>query len=271
MKFVTQLPLHLLRAGLETRGFRGVSNQFRSPAFFTPQRPHFGQLDDDFLNRRAEIRIVGFPKSGNVWITSLIATCLNLDVDTQTLRCRVIHTHEALNSSDLFNKRLVRGAVLLRDLRDVIVSLFHFTRTDHFKAFHGPHHIYNDVETMYTDYFLPYFINRGLPLETLPDDYVHYGWPVIRYERFWDNTEEELQRLFQIWGIEVSEEKIASSVEKNTIDAMRSGKGKTRSVVKQTHFRKGGYGNYANVIPVHILKDIERRFGDYLWRWGYEV
>jgi hypothetical protein len=271
MKTISQLPYHLLRGALQTRGVRTAGHSLKSPAFFTPEKPHYGSLADDFLQRRGELRIVGFPKSGNVWITSLIATCLDLDVKAPGNGCRVIHTHAPLTSRDLFDKRLLRGAVLLRDLRDVIVSLYHFTGTEHFKSYHGDHHIFNDVESMYTDYFLPYFVERVQVLENLIDDYVYFGWPVLRYERFWDNAEAELQRLFRIWGIEVSDDKIASSVEKNSLSSMRSGEGKTRSVVKKSHFRKGGYGNYADEIPPHILADIEQRFGDYLRRWGYPV
>lgn len=256
---------------IETRGLRSVGVRFKSLAFFTPRFPHYGPFAEDFRNRPGEIRIVGFPKSGNVWISSLVATCLDLDVNFSSRNLAVTHTHRPFHNVDLFNRNLIRGAVLIRDLRDVIVSLYHFTRTDHFKKFYGPHHIYNSLSEMYTDYFLPYFVNRVNVLETLPDDYVKFGWPVIRYERFWDDAETELKRLFQIWGIDVIDEKIRSAVEKNTLDSMRQGKGKTTGGVQTTHFRKGGYGNYETEIPPHILKDIEYRFGDYLRRWGYIV
>jgi len=103
----------------------------------------------------------------------------------------------------------------------------------------------------------------------LPDDYVRFGWPVIRYEKFWDDTEAELKRLFQIWNIIVPEEKIKQAVEKNNLQLMRKGKGKTTNNVKSTHFRRVGYGNYHEEIPPHILRDIELRFGGYLRRWGY--
>lgn len=271
IKKLTNIPYAFLRFCLETRGLRKLGHAGKSPAFYTPRYPRYGKLSESFTNQAGEIRIAGFPKSGNVWITSLIASCLDIDVTVSKNRCRVTHTHECLNDKDLFNKKILRGAVLLRDLRDVIVSIYHFMNTEHFKKFAGHHHIYNDFESMYTDFFLPYIFNKRSILETLPTDYVRFGWPVIRYEKFWDNTEAELKRLFQIWDIEITDEKIRESIRENSLDSMRAGKGKTTTEVQPTHFRKGGYGNYKEIIPPHILADIEDRFGDYLRRWGYKI
>jgi len=145
LRATENLPNHVLRYCLETRGLRKIALPFKSPAFFTPRHPHYGKLAEDLHQQVGEFRIVGFPKSGNVWLTSLVATCLNLDVVSNSKACRVTHTHTAMCNNDLFIQKLLRGAVLLRDLRDVLVSLYHFTRTDHFKRFHGSHHIYNSI------------------------------------------------------------------------------------------------------------------------------
>lgn len=266
---MTNAPLQVLRWCLHTRGMRSLGRRFLSPAFLIPKYPNYGQLSEKFTEQAGEIRIVGFPKSGNVWLTSLIATCLGVDVNAAKGACRVTHTHQKMKNEDLFNKQLLRGAVLIRDLRDIIVSLYHFTKTDHFKNAIGRHFIFDDIETMYTDFFLPYYVNRIQMLETLPDEYVQLGWPVIRYERFCDAPEQELKRLFQVWNIQVTEHAILNSIKQNSLNAMRTGKGKTTEEVQSTHFRKGGYGNYKKEIPAHILADIEYRFGDYLRRWGY--
>ncbi len=271
MTLLSNIPLGLLRWSLQTRGLRSFGHRFLSPAFLIPKYPAYGKLPHNFIEQSGEIRIVGFPKSGNVWLTSLIATCLGIDVNAEKDKCRVTHTHLKMKNADLFNKQLLRGAVLIRDLRDIIVSLYHFSKTEHFKDAIGRHFIFNDIEAMYSEFFLPYYVNRIQILETLPDDYLYFGWPVIRYERLCDSPEEELRLLFKVWDIEVSQETIAKSVQMNSLDAMRSGKGKTTEEVQATHFRKGGYGNYKDEIPEHMLADIELRFRDYLRRWGYIV
>lgn len=266
-----ELPYQLLRAGLHWRPSRKLCRAGLAPAFFTPRSPRYGKLPQDLTKASGELRIVGFPKSGNVWITSLLASCLELPVTSSKAGLRVTHTHQALRAGDLFNRRLLRGAVLIRDLRDIIVSLYHFSKTPHFKQFLGPHFVFDSATQMYSQFFLPYYVNRLQILEALPDAYVHYGWPVIRYEDMWDDPRAELQRLFSAWDIAVPQERIEQAIEDNAIDAMRQGRGKTTEEVQTTHFRRGGHGGYRGELPAHVVADIERRFGDYLRRWGYEL
>jgi hypothetical protein len=266
-----EIPYQLLRAGLNWRPTRRLCRPLLAPGFFTPRHPHFGNLPADLGNANGELRIVGFPKSGNVWITSLIATCLDVPVTPSPHGLRVTHTHHALRASDLFDKQLLRGAVLMRDLRDILVSLYHFSKTPHFENFLGPHFEFNSVEQMYTQFFVPYYANRIQMLESLPVPYVQFGWPVIRYEDMWDDPKREMRRVFMAWGIEVSDDKIEQAVEKNSLEAMRKGSGKTTDEVQNTHFRRGGHGGYRSELPDHILADIEKRFGDYLSRWGYPL
>lgn len=260
-----------LRPMLEFRPLRRYPLKRLSPAFFVPARPSYGPLPPDFQQQAGRFLIVGFPKSGNVWFRSLIASCLDLPVDNQGGRCFVEHTHQPFHSRYLFDRKLLRGVVLLRDLRDVIVSLYHFTHSDHFKRFHGEHHVFKDANSMYTDYFLPYFVNRVSVLESLPDAFVYYGWPVVRYEHLRESPKHELKRLFQVWGIDVSEEKIDAAIDANSLESMRKGKGKVTAEVQTSHFRKGTVGGYEADLEPHIIADIEHRFGDYLSRWGYRI
>lgn len=241
-----------------------------SPSFLRSwDNQHYGPLPDDFRNRNSYFLVVGFPKSGNVWLTSLIAGCLDLPVEKSPPKSRVFYHHKALSDRFLFDQSLFRGVVLIRDLRDVIVSSFHWLRTDEYRNYHkhGPHQIFYDIESMYIEFFLRRFAQ--LPLEELPEGYVRHGWPVIKYERLYDNTEKELVRLFQIWGIAIDKERIKQVVAANTIEALRKMGGALEKDIEKSHFRKGGYGNYEKEIPEYILKDIEYRFGDYLRSWGY--
>jgi len=214
---------------------------------------------------------VGFPKSGNVWLTSLIANVLELPVEKRNNFSRVYYVHKSLNKKFLHDPKLYRGVVLVRDLRDVIVSLYYWLKTEGYKNYykHGPHQIFNDLETMYIEFFLRRFAQ--LPVETMIEDYVRRGWPVVKYERLWDQTEVELQRLFEIWGIAVEAEKIKNAVESNRIEKLKKKGGVLESYIERDHFRKGGYGQYKTEILPHILKDIETRYGDYLRSWGYET
>ena len=243
----------------------------KSPSFLPSwQNQHFGNLPDNFREIDGHFVVAGFPKSGNVWLTSLVAGCLDLPAEKEVGKCCVHYTHKALSIQWLCDPTLFRGVVIIRDLRDIIVSVFHWLKTDGYKNYHkhGPHQIFYDIETMYIEFFLRRF--SKLPLEELANSYVERGWPVIKYERLFDDTELELKRLFQVWGVNINESKIRSVISANTIENIKKS-GVLESYIENDHFRKGGYGNFTNEIPIHILKDIELRFGDYLRSWGYET
>ena len=242
-----------------------------SPSFLPSwQNQKFCELPKNFKSIDSHILIAGFPKSGNVWLTSLVAGCLDLPVEKKDGHCFVHYTHKALCDEWLYDRSLLRGVVIVRDLRDIIVSLFHWLKTDDYRNYHkhGPHQIFDDVETMYIEFFLRRF--SKMPLVELADSYVEKGWPVVKYERLFDNTVKELQRLFQVWGINVPIEKINLTVSMNTISNIKNN-GVIESYTQPDHFRKGGYGQYLREIPENILNDIELRFGDYLMSWGYEI
>lgn len=251
-----------------TRGLRRLAQRAYGPSFFDPNQK-YGPLDPDFRNKRGRFLVSAYPKSGNVWVTSLVASCLDLEVDGDDRSCIATYTHHALEDATMFDPDILRGVVVIRDLRDCIVSLYHFMRTNHFIGVHGPHHIFDDIEDMYFQYYLVHFWNRICSPAALPEGYLKLGWPMVRYEKLIDQPEKELRRLFDRWGVDVSDEKIADGVQKNTLDSLRKGKGKTQDNIEVSHFRKGGYGNYKDELPGKVLSDIETRFGDYLRRWGY--
>ena len=242
------------------------------PSFFESwNSQRYKPLGKDFRLGDGMFLIAGLPKSGNVWLTSLVANCLDLPVTVQDGQSSVSYTHKGLTSEVLHDPKILRGVVLVRDLRDIIVSLYHWLGTEDYLSYfkHGPHQIFGDLESMYIEYFLRRFSH--IPIDTLVDDYVKLGWPVIKYENLWDNAMRELTRLFAVWQIEVSEEKIARAVEQNSIKVLRNSQQSATidSSIKRDHFRAGGYGQFRNEIPEHILSDIERRYGNYLRSWGY--
>ena len=235
------------------------------------QNQKFGPVPENFRESNGYFLIAGYPKSGNVWLTSIVAECLGLPVGEGASSCSVYYAHKPLSQKYLYDPGLFRGVALVRDLRDIIVSLFHWLGTDGYKNYykHGPHQIFYDIETMYVEFFLRRF--SQMSPETMIDGYVRRGWPVIKYERLWDQPELEIRRLFDIWGISVANDKIEAAINKNRIENLKKEGGVLETYIERDHFRKGGYGQYKSEIPPHVLLDIENRFGDYLRSWGYEV
>lgn len=202
---------------------------------------------------------------------SLLASCLDVPVEPGA-GTYVGMTQKICGPQLMFERNLWRGAVVIRDPRDAIVSLYHYMKGDYYKRVFGPHHIFDSIESMYTQYFRPYFMwSLGAGFSDLPHSFIRWGWPVVRYEDLWNAPEREMQRLFLRWGLDISSDKIASAVKANSLDSMRSGSGNVRSVVdKSVHFRKGGCGGFIDELPESVLADFERRYFNDLVNWGYQ-
>lgn len=218
---------------------------------------------------KARILIFGLPRAGNNWLTSLVADCLKLP-DPRA----VLYVHTNLEGTSFrTNPDILRAACLLRDIRDVIVSMYHYHKTDGFESFPG--FVFDTIEDFYYEFFLNYFtkLPRWSPWENNIDDYAAYGLPLIKYERLCDNPLRELERLFLRWNIPVQTETIKQCIEDNSLKNMKSGKKHVRFHPEKPldHFRKGGYGNYKQEFSEQLLKDVNHRYGDYLRKWGYKI
>ena len=97
-----------------------------SPSFFNKHTLSYKPIAEDFRNQKSvKFLTVGYPKSGNVWLNSMIAECLEIDVKP-SINCFVTFTHSNLNTAILFDQSILRGACLIRDCRDIIVSYYYY-------------------------------------------------------------------------------------------------------------------------------------------------
>ncbi len=226
---------------------------------------------DQFSNPK--VVVFGLPKSGNTWMVSLLSSCLVMDpihVDIEKNKSGVGMSHEPLSYKMKLRKDFARGVYIMRDLRDILVSYFHYVKTNYYKELNDPYVSEPTIESFYQNYFLSKLIHRYDWLNHATK-YTNHGIPVIRYEDLFDNPTDELSRLFTKMGISVELDIIKSSIEENDISKLKASGKNIGKEVPATHFRKGGYGSYKNEMTEKLIHRVNRDFGDYLSRWGYEL
>lgn len=246
----------------------------RSPIFHNPGQlcsPGFGKQVTKW--KRNKIVVFGLPKSGNVWVMSLLADCFDLPSVAPWTKEGLSHAgstilHTPFSNMILYRRDFLFGVYLIRDIRDVITSFFHYSQTDFYRENADRSCYYNDIESFYFDYFLSKLVPRYNWLEHA-EAYVSRGVPLLRYENLFDDPTRELQQLFKRWGLVVAEGKIEESVGKNSFTSLKEAGKQAFVKVPSTHFRRGGYGHYAECLTSRVLDDIQERFGGYLKRWGY--
>tara|TARA_R110001592_G_scaffold57276_1_gene174072 strand:+ start:13923 stop:14765 length:843 start_codon:yes stop_codon:yes gene_type:complete len=255
----------------------------RSPAFNTifdcKPEDYFGF--DVATADTSKIAVIGFPKSGNNWLMGLLSNCLDLQVvdDVNVPQSGVFLTSQPFSSAIYFRKNLRYAVYIMRDLRDIVCSYYHYVgKADHHSAGKtdtlGDHHRqaqFTRIEDFYFEYFLGH-LSRLHDFSGHANGYLQFDIPMVRYEALWDDTAGELSRLLSRWGMEVSAEAVQAAVDANAFDKLKkSGKDDKGHKLPTSHMRKGGYGNFRDELPEYVIADIERRFGDYLQRWGYKL
>jgi len=265
---------------METTSIAPLMNAAGPPMYHAPYKAPVFNHDLSYWYRayglqlrdvpRAKIVIFGIPKSGNVWLQSLLCDTLGLqpiDPVGQTDASGVGMTHLPFCAAVADREDFLHGVCLVRDPRDVLASYYHYMKTPYFRSARPEFH-YEDWDEFYYDWYL----SRAVPAFDLlahSDTYARLGVPVVRYERLRIDPGREVLRLLKRWGLAADEEVVASAVKKNEISQLRK-TGKSLNVeVPRSHFRSGSVGNFKSEIPTEILRDFEHRFSSVLSRWGY--
>jgi hypothetical protein len=264
----------MLRGTANAAAFEPYRPGIISPVFLEPDSVNV------FTERRkledvphGKIVIFGLQKAGNTWLHSLLADTFGLPYLfylSEVATRGVLSTHLPFSDEIKYRHDFVHAVCLIRDLRDMVVSYFHYMQTESYQN-DIPYAKYPDIETFYYDWFL----SRLVPahrFHTYWEEYAERGVPILRYERLRKDTKAELIRLFERWSQPYDEAKLDEAIESNQINNLKAaGKQMGNVRIATTHFRSGVAGGYASELPPKILADIEERFRPVLKRWGYEV
>lgn len=258
-------------ARLGARYFVGpVPATERDPAHRDSLRFHLAPLTAGQIPASTLFVVNSLPKSGSIWLCAMLEEILGVRTREQITLSHVADIEED------WDKPNNHGAVvLLRDLRDVVVSWFHHCmRSDRQMGFVEPR--YPSLGRFYWEYFVGAL--RGSAR------YYHGdldGWidrmsashvPILTYEGLCANPAMAVSRLLNAWQISVDPAKVAAAVEICRFASLQDGRqddhGYVGVMLGRAHLRKGQPGSWQSELPPEVARDISQRFAGYQERWA---
>lgn len=242
-------------------------------------------LGRNFPNAFPLVYVTGFPKSGTVWVTRMIADYFQMPYPHYSILpigCHaVVHGHQRVPRHD------ARGAYVLRDGRDAMVSLyFHRTRSiadgDHPKLTRKQRHAFPGlVNKQQVRKNLPAFMERQFtnPFATQGrnwaqhvDAFLSNEYPLfagVKYEDLLSDPHRALtETVEQISQEPADAERIAATVLKFSFQR-QSGR-KRGSEDRSGFLRKGTAGDWREYFTREAAEVFDRFASDALIAAGYE-
>ena len=122
----------------------------------------------------------------------------------------------------------------------------------------------------YFEWFLPR-VTIAHDIDNHPYAYSEAGLPIMRYEDLYDNPQSEFARLIKRLGFPLDLKKVSKVVAANKLEILKKTGKKLDVHVPIEHFRHGGHGGYKKELPKNVLQHIEKRFGNIIEDFGYEL
>ena len=249
------------------------------------------------------IFIVGLPKSGTTWLYNILMELpgfnrrfnqlsktvnadgilktdwFNLPEDTFLTAPKrgysIYREHSAYNKHNLkiITKYMDKLIFIYRDIRDVCISLyFHFKNDETSDGYHIVKNLSEEEGIDYTmqvikDDFVPW-IQAWMNAEELSTGKILQ----IKYENLWDNTRNELERIVNFYGFNVSESfyKTALKSKIKSTQNLRESLFKNSFSLKLSTARRGGSGGWKKYLSQKQKEQFKDFAGQLLINLNYE-
>ena len=168
-------------------------------------------------NRRTNMAVTGFPKSGTTWVSQLASSCLNLTYKRNTVPLRLSNTLIHTHSVAFQGRRNI--LYVTRDPREVICSAGRWIKGPwREKAFDSDGKLDHEFAALVLDDFPGATVGYKEHLETA----IEKDWLFIRFEDLKSDAVGTLVKYFAHKGDPVPEAKIREAVDAFDFAAMRS-------------------------------------------------
>ena len=222
-------------------------------------------------------------KAGSQWVYAILQQCsvenvittqenashfLNAEIRPNKIYPALYVTQEEFSSTKLPEEW--RRFVIIRDLRDVLVSLYYSLKTSHpltSKTVSEIRKTLNELDDI--DSGLCYLINEVLnPTATIQESWVKAGTELIRYEDLITHDIEILTPII-LDCMDISEQRVKKIITKNRFEKVTGRKRGEENV--SAHERKGLPGDWRHCFSDNVKKLFKHKFGDLIIKSGYEV
>ena len=240
-----------------------------------------------------DVFLVSYPRSGNTWTRFLIGNLLNQNdpVTFANIESRIPEIYffpdkvlrrlprpRILKSHEYFDHRYKRVVYIVRDPRDVAISMYHYSIKR------------RNIPDLYSiEEFVPRFI-KGEFLEDFGawDEHVSSwratrqnkaGFVLLRYEDMLTDPGIELGRIARLLEVGTAPEAVARAVELSSAVRMRrledqqaqSWKLTKESRQDKPFVRAARSGTWRSELPPRSVQQIESKWGDLMQSLGYEL
>jgi sulfotransferase family protein len=163
----------------------------------------------------------------------------------------------------------VRRFIVIRDLRDVMVSMYFSLKISHPLGFGVDLHR-EVLNTMELDEGMLYTLKKSAFNADIIRSWVPGKDPIIRYEDMLENDEAILtQVLIEHCGLPIERAKLVEAIRANRFEKLAGGRQRGQEDVT-AHERKGIVGDWRNYFSKRIKDEFKRLYGDVLISSGYE-
>jgi hypothetical protein len=162
----------------------------------------------------------------------------------------------------------VRLFLVIRDLRDTLVSWYFSLRTSH-PPNPGVDDMRSRLHELSREEGLIYLINERLaPMAAIQEGWLPHAGLTLRYEDFLNDQQEAFRRVFEHCEIEIPGDQRRRIVDRHTFEKYSGRKPGDEDV--SAHCRKGVAGDWRNHFTDRVRTVFAERFGATLIATGYE-
>jgi len=235
-------------------------------------------------SRLADQYLVSYPRSGNTWMRTMVGVLVNPgekgnpDFTRQNIpgvsisnaqKINTLNSPRIIKSHTWFRKDIRRAVYLVRDGRDVLVSLYHYYITREGKILSFPEFYSDYIKGKYGQLWhenVESWLIKGK--ELLGDDLL-----VISFEKLKADTYEVLTQTAEFLGLTAGKPEVDLALEASDISRMRKIEMQRRGPVNNLNasfYRGGKTGEWRELFTPDIREGFKRIAGNALSLASYE-